>query len=147
MSLPQAEDHTLSTWLQFARVFQKVQRRLDRVLDHAGLTIPQFDVLANLGMSDGITQQELAGRLLVTKGNVCGVLDRMESAGLVQRRADPRDRRANRLHLTERGRAALRDAFPAHLGVIQECLAPLSTREQAALRQLLRRVEAGDCDG
>lgn len=147
LSLPQAQDHSLRTWLQVARIYQTIQRRLERVLDDAGLTLPQFDVLANLGMVQGITQQELAERLLVTKGNVCGVLDRMESAALVERRPDPKDRRANRLYLTKRGSDALREAFPAHLGIVQECMSTLSAAEQRSLTRLLARIEIGNCPG
>src|SRR3954462_13831725 len=105
---PQARQDVLRTWLHLARVYQKIQRRLERILDDAGITLPQFDVLANLGMSEGINQQQLAQRLLVTKGNVCGVIDRMESAGLVERRPSPADRRANHLYLTDKGRVSLK---------------------------------------
>jgi DNA-binding MarR family transcriptional regulator len=141
VSLAQAEDHSLDAFLQLMRVQQKMQRQMDRVLDAAGLTVPQFDVLANLGMVEGITQQELAERLLVTKGNVCGLLDRMEAADLVQRRPDPKDRRANRLYLTRHGRASLQAAFPTHLGVVQECMGVLSPSEQRTLSQLLSRLD------
>ena len=144
--LPQARSDALQTWLKLARVHQKVQRQLDRLLDDCGLTLPQFDVLANLGMSEGITQQELAERLLVTKGNVCGLLDRMESAGWVKRTPSSDDRRANRIHLTPRGRTALQSAFPVHLGLIQRCLAPLSSVDQARLNDLLTKIESHDCD-
>lgn len=147
ISLTQGEDTSLHTWLGLVRVYSRMQRALERVLDEAGLTLPQFDVLANLGMSEGITQQELAERLLVTKGNVCGVLDRMESAGLVQRKPDPQDRRTNRLRLTRQGRSALRKAFPAHLGLIQECFGAISGSEQQRLAQLLARIENGGCFG
>ena len=147
ISLAQAEDNTLQTWLGMARVCQRMQRQLDRVLDSAGLSLPQFDVLANLGMTEGITQQELARKLLVTKGNVCGLLDRMESSGLVERRPDPKDRRANRIYLTRAGRSALQEAFPAHMGLIQECFAGLSTAEQRTLNQLVARLEQSDTCG
>lgn len=147
ISLDQASDPTLQTWLALWRVCQKVQRELDGVLNDAGLTLAQFDVLANLGMSEGITQQELAERLLVTKGNVCGVLDRMESAGLVERRPDPKDRRANRLYLTRPGRSALHDAFPAHLGVIQRCFEALSPAERRTLHNLMTRLGEAECFG
>ena len=145
ISLTQGEDPSLHTWLGLVRVYSRMQRALERVLDDAGLTLSQFDVLANLGMSEGITQQQLAERLLVTKGNVCGLLDRMEAAGLVQRKPDPEDRRTNRLHLTRAGRAALRKAFPAHLGLIQECFGAISGAEQQRLTQLLARIENGGC--
>ncbi|HEY8751900.1 MAG TPA: MarR family transcriptional regulator [Tepidisphaeraceae bacterium] len=143
--LPQARPEALQTWLRLARVYQKIQRRLDRILSNCDITLPQFDVLANLGMSDGITQQELAGRLLVTKGNVCGLLDRMEAAELVERKPSPNDRRANHLHLTAKGRAALQAAFPIHLGLIEQCMAPLTATDQARLNSLLNKIESSDC--
>ena len=143
-ALPQARQDVLQTWFRLARVYQKIQRQLDRILDEAGLTLPQFDVLANLGMSEGITQQQLAERLLVTKGNVCGLLDRMESAGLVERRPSSTDRRANHLHLTEKGRSSLKAAFPVHLGLIQQCIGALSTAEQTKLDELLGKIESAD---
>jgi len=146
-ALPQAKQDVLQTWLRLARVYQKVQRGLDHILDDAGLTLPQFDVLANLGMSEGITQQELAERLLVTKGNVCGLLDRMESADLVERRPSPTDRRANHLFLTDKGRASLKAAFPVHLGMIQECLGRLTGAEQSELDELLGKIESANCLG
>lgn len=144
VSLPQAGGDALSTWLKFVQTFQSVQQRLGRVLDAAGLTLAQFDVLANLGMGEGVTQQELADKLLVTKGNVVGLLDRMEAAGLVERRIDPADRRANRIHLTRAGRRALREAFPAHLAVIRRSLARLSAADLRALSGLLERIEVVD---
>jgi DNA-binding MarR family transcriptional regulator len=121
---------------------ESVQQRLAKVLEAAGLTLAQFDVLANLGMGEGVTQQELAEKLLVTKGNVVGLLDRMELAGLVERRADPADRRANRIHLTRRGREALREAFPAHLAVIRGALGRLSAADRQTLSGLLERIGA-----
>jgi DNA-binding MarR family transcriptional regulator len=141
ISLAQADDRSLQTWVELMRVVQRVQRKMDRVLDHAGLSLPQFDVLANLGMTEGITQQELAERLLVTKGNVCGLLDRMESAGLVERRPDEADRRVNRLHLTRRGKTALHEAFPAHIAVIRDCLDALTVAEKRALAELVAKLE------
>jgi DNA-binding MarR family transcriptional regulator len=145
ISLGQASDPSLQTWLALWRVCQKMQHELEGVLSDSGLTLAQFDVLANLGMSEGITQQELAERLLVTKGNVCGVLDRMESAGLVERRADPTDRRVNRIHLTRQGRTALQSAFPTHLGVIERCFETLSLAEQRTLHQLVTRLGQAEC--
>ena len=91
-------------------------------------------------MSFQITQSELAQRLLVTKGNVCGLIDRLEAAGLVVRRADPADRRANRLFLTPRGAALLAETLPTHLAIIQEILGGLRGSELQALRDQLERL-------
>src|SRR6186997_830166 len=87
-------------WLHLMRVHHQVQKAETAHLAQYNLTLPQFDVLAQLHTEEGITQQTLADRLLVTKGNVCGLMDRMVEQELVERRADPEDRRAYMLHLT-----------------------------------------------
>src|SRR5262245_58260367 len=80
-------------WVQLVRAYQRVARRLEQALDSHGLSLAQFEVVAHLHCAAGITQSELAQRLLVTKGNVCGLIDRLGAAGLVVRRADQADRR------------------------------------------------------
>src|SRR2546430_603222 len=92
----------LLAWLRLARIYQKVERAATGQLRPFGLSFAQFDVVAQVGAREGLTQQELAEALLVTKGNVCQLLAKLEAAGLVARRPDGR---ANRLFLTDRGRA------------------------------------------
>src|SRR3712207_5195057 len=99
--------------MRLARVYGKVQQQSARHLRRFGLTVAQFDVLAQVGAAEGLSQQDLAARLLVTKGNVCGLLDRLERAGLVTRQPDPADRRVNRLRLTPEGARLYADAVPA----------------------------------
>src|SRR5881227_1180792 len=93
----------LLAWMHLLRVYNKMHRHSMDHLDCYNLTTAQFDVLAQLSVAPGISQQELSDRLLVTKGNTCGLLDRLESQGLVARRPDPEDRRSHRLFLTEEG--------------------------------------------
>ena len=71
----------LQAWVRLIRARERIGRRLERLFARHGLTPAQFDVLATLQQGDGITQQELSERLLVTKGNVCGLIDRAEAAG------------------------------------------------------------------
>src|SRR6476469_9629109 len=89
-------------WLRLARVFQKVDQASEQHLRDFGLNTAQFDLLARIGAAEGVTQQEVANSLLVTKSNVCQLLDRLERAGWVERRPAGR---ANRLYLTAAGRA------------------------------------------
>ncbi|HEY8492104.1 MAG TPA: MarR family transcriptional regulator, partial [Dehalococcoidia bacterium] len=89
-------------WLRLARVFQRLERALVQQLRAWDLSLAQFDLLAHVGAAEGLTQQELADRLLVTKGNVCQLLEKLERRGLVVRRPEGR---ANRLFLTPAGRA------------------------------------------
>src|ERR671919_2294595 len=83
----------VSGWLRLMRVYQKVDRISSEHLKHWDLSVAQFDVLAHVGASEGMTQQELADSLLVTKGNVCQLLGKMEQRGLISRRHEGRTKR------------------------------------------------------
>ena len=124
--------------MRLVRVFQKVDRAAAEQLRTSGLSIAQFDLLAQVGSGEGMTQQELAERLLVTKGNVCQLLDRMEQSGLLIRRQDGR---ANRLFLTPAGRALFTAVVPDHERLIAEQFAHLSTDELSRLLGLLRKLD------
>ena len=125
-------------WLRLLRVSQKVERDLARQLKLCGLNNAQFDVLAHVGAAEGITQQELADSLLVTKGNVAQLLDRMESRGLIERRSQGR---TNRLFLTDEGRRTFTEVVPAHEALIDDRLSVLSEEDQKQLFELLRRLD------
>ena len=81
-------------------------------------------------------------RLLVTKGNVCGLIDRVGAAGWVERRPDPDDRRANRLYLTDAGRALVCQVLPGHAADIREAFGRLTEAELRQMHQLLERLDA-----
>jgi DNA-binding MarR family transcriptional regulator len=140
--LESAEELKLRTWVQLARTFYLVQRRIVSTLSAHGLTLPQFDVLATLRFSEGVTQQELAHRLLVTKGNVCGVIDRLEATRRVERRPDPADRRANRLHLTPAGKRKIDSVLPDHDALVLVAMRTVSPADARTLRALLEKVAA-----
>ena len=132
----------VKVWVTFARVYNRMERRLGQALATHGLSLSQFDVLATLLHGEGITQQELAERLLVTKGNVVGLIDRVGAAGWVERRPDPDDRRANRLYLTDAGRRLLSEVFPRHAADIQEAFGRFSEAELRQMHQLLERLDS-----
>ncbi|MDQ6692946.1 MAG: MarR family transcriptional regulator [Chloroflexota bacterium] len=134
---------SIYAWLLLERVYDKMQRHLMTHLGHYDLTTAQYDVLAHLSESPGITQQALAEQLLVTKGNICGLIDRMSSRGLVERRCDPEDRRSNLLYLTPGGQAIAEEAVPAYSNFVREHLASLSAADQAALSSILERLDHG----
>src|SRR3954452_10135504 len=135
------EELALKTWVQFARTFTRMARRLDQALETHGLSVPQVDILATLGFQEGITQQELAQRLLVTKGNICGIIDRIETNGWVERRPDPEDRRANRLFLTEVGRRLLDRAYPDQQRILGRMFESLGEAQTQRLYQLMGQLE------
>jgi DNA-binding MarR family transcriptional regulator len=125
-------------WLRLARVFQKIDTHSERFFRTHGLNTAQFDVLAHIGAASGITQQELADALLVTKGNVSQLLGKMEQDGLIARRQEGR---TNCLSLTERGQALYHIVVPQQEALIADLLAPLSADEQRELLRLLRKLD------
>ena len=120
------------------RVYQKVGRASSEHLKEWGFSVAQFDVLAHVGATEGITQQELADSLLVTKGNVCQLLDRLEGRGWILRRQEGR---ANRLFLTDEGRRLFDELVPVHEAMIAAQFSVLSEEEQAWLYELLRKFD------
>ena len=125
-------------WLRLLRVSQKVERDLAGQLKLWGLNNAQFDVMAHVGAAEGITQQKLADSLLVTKGNVAQLLDRMQRRGLIERRSQGR---TNRLFLTDEGRRTFAEVVPAHEAMIDDRLSALSEEEQRQLFELLRKLD------
>jgi MarR family transcriptional regulator, 2-MHQ and catechol-resistance regulon repressor len=125
-------------WLRLLRVSQKVERDLAGQLKLWGLNNAQFDVLAHVGAAEGISQQELADSLLVTKGNVAQLLGRMEKRGLIERCPQGR---TNRLFLTDEGRRTFAEVVPAHEALIDDRLSVLSEEEQRQLFELLRKLD------
>jgi DNA-binding MarR family transcriptional regulator len=125
-------------WLRLARVFQKVTTRSERFFRSQGLNTAQFDVIAQVGATGGITQQQLADALLVTKGNISQLLNKLEHDGLITRRQEGR---SNCLFLTERGQALYTLVVPRQEALIAELLQPLTPDEQRELLRLLRKLD------
>ena len=135
---PRRRQAGLLAWIRLARVFQQVDRATAELMRRWDLTTAQFDVLTQLGAHEGITQQELADRLLVTKGNVSQLLAKMERRGLVRRHQSGR---SLALFLTAEGRRLQREALPAQEAMIAARFSTLSADDGRALLALLRRLD------
>ena len=127
-------------WMRLARVFKKLDAASARRFRERGLSMAQFDVLAQVGASEGLTQQALADSLLVTKGNVAQVLSKMERRGLILRRQQGR---SNRLFLTVGGRRLFDEVVPAQEEFVAQGFSVLSPGEQRTLLELLRKLDRG----
>ena len=125
-------------WLRVVRLQQRITASVAGQLRGIGLSIPQFDVISTLTEREGITQQELAERLYVTKGNVSGLIDRMVDAGLVERRPIAGDRRSHALHLTERGRGLADQGISLQRSYVEATLGRLSPGDVAELDRVIR---------
>ena len=144
----QNPDRSVRVWFRLIRLEARMQAAVGERLRAIGVSIPQCDILTTLTEKEGVSQQELAKRLYVTKGNISGLIDRLAEAGLVERRSTANDRRQRAIHLTEAGRAMAEKAIQvqrrwiaATLGRMAESdLEALETR-LVALRDIVRELE------
>jgi DNA-binding MarR family transcriptional regulator len=130
----------VALWARLARLYGRNIRLAEGRIRDWDLSVAQFDVLAQVGAHDGITQQELAQRLLVTQGNITQLLDKLERRGVIRR---CRDGRLNRLALTETGRRLRDSAVPGQEQFQAEQFAALTFAERRQLLRLLRKLQHG----
>jgi len=118
---------------------QQITRRAREALAPHGVTPVQYAVLKILWQREGQSGAELGSRLALDSATVTGVLDRLEGAGLLERRSDDDDRRVNRLHLTPNG-SALRKPLDAAMdrlnAQVTRELGERASSTWAVLRQL-----------
>jgi DNA-binding MarR family transcriptional regulator len=130
----------LPTLQALVRCYQAFEAYSATDIRALGLTPPQFDVIATLGNTPGMTSTELGEKTLITKGTLTGVVDRLADRGWVERAAHASDRRCQIVRLTPAGEALFARVFPAHMAHLAACFAGVSaaehTRWQAALRGL-----------
>jgi DNA-binding MarR family transcriptional regulator len=138
------EDHqALRLWLRLLTCSQLIEREVRaRLGQRFDTTLPRFDLMSQLWRYPaGLKMNELSRHLMVTGGNVTGIVDPLEQDGLVERTPEPADRRAYRVRLTRAGRKAFAEMARAHEGWIVELLGGLTRREQADTYRLLARLK------
>lgn len=114
-----------------------------------GLQQGEFDALATLrrsGAPEGLTPTALFEAAMMSSGGMTARIDRLEKAGLVERRPHPTDRRATLVRLTDKGFDLIETIMPRHEETARDILAPLSLDEQKTLNALLARLIGGLCD-
>ncbi len=144
------DDHdALRLWLRLITCTQLIERHVRaRLRERFGTTLPRFDLMSQLWRyPEGLKMNELSQHLMVTGGNITGIVDPLEKEGLVERADDPADRRAFRVRLTRSGRKAFADMARAHEEWVVELLAGLSRREHAELYRLLAKVKQITLEG
>ncbi len=134
----------LRTWLRLLTCVNLIETTV-RARLHAqfATTLPRFDVLAALDAAgQDLTMGALSARLMVTSGNVTGLVNGMEKDGLVRRHPHPADRRSTLIGMTETGRALFARMAPAHAEWIEQTMAGLDRAEAAQLWQALGQLKA-----
>jgi DNA-binding MarR family transcriptional regulator len=128
-------------WLYFMRVYYIATRCMEQELKEKGMTLPRFEVIAQLGVQDDCcTQESLCDKLFVTKGHISGLLDRMAKEGWVSRETDPVNRRRNRIQLTPRGRKIYQAVVPKRESCLNKMFSQLDRHEQEGLNKLLEKL-------
>jgi DNA-binding MarR family transcriptional regulator len=134
---------SVRVWLRLLSCTMAIEKQVQRGLAGTfGTTLPRFDVLAALERRrDGMTMGELSRALLVSNGNVTGLVRGLAADGLVEVEPLPSDRRATRVRLTGKGAAAFETMAAAHHGWIETLLAGLDARDRRALHDSLGRLK------
>jgi DNA-binding MarR family transcriptional regulator len=114
-----------------------MRRAFDERVRTQGITRPQWRVLGLLSRFGGSTQVVLAEMMDVEPITLGRMIDRLQEAGLVERRADPADRRAWRIHLTTKGDACLNGLRPTALALFEDAVNGLSRAQQDELETML----------
>lgn len=143
--LPARTRLALQVHLRLARCRNLMMKEMRRSVERWNLTLPQFDVLAELARApeQGFTFVELSRLLLVTSGNLTGIIDRLEAEGLVRRVAEPTDRRVTRMTLTPRGRKLMEEIVPLHADDVAQMLSILPRDRLEQLNDLLGQLRDG----
>jgi len=113
-----------------------------------GLTPSQFDIIATLGNTPGMTSKMLGEKTLITKGTLTGVVDRLIAKGLVRRTQCEHDGRSQIVQLTKKGETMFASVFPAHVEYFSKLFVDFKAddyaRIQAALRELRQVFETAN---
>ena len=136
----------LRLWLRLLRTQRAIEAELrERLRVDFGVTLPRFDVMAALYRNeDGMIMSELSRFLMVSNGNVTGIIDRLVGDGQVLRSQRAGDRRTSFVRLTPKGRAAFEAMAAVHETWVDDILSGFSAREAAALAAQLGRFRDHD---
>ncbi len=139
----------LRLWLRLLKTARLIEGDLrDRMREARGSTLPRFDVMAALYRSEaGLKMSEISSALMVSNGNVTGIVDRLVDEGLVARGSVDGDRRARRVRLTARGRIVFEDMAEEHEIWVDGLLGGLSAAEIEAAHALLGKIAEGAAAG
>jgi len=125
---------------ELSRTYQAFEVYSSAHVRSLGLTPAQFDIVATLGNTPGMTTRELGEKTLITKGTLTGVVDRLVEKKLVRRIALPSDGRCQIVQLTAQGEKLFARIFPAHLAHMERAFAQLSQKELNGMTESLHRL-------
>jgi DNA-binding MarR family transcriptional regulator len=138
-----ARENALRLWLRLLTCSNLIEGEIRRRLrDRFDVTLPRFDLMAQLEKApEGMTLGDLSRRMMVSNGNITGLVERLAELGLVARTPHPTDRRAAFVSLTAEGRAAFAKMADAHASWIAELLSDFSACETRETMRLLAGIK------
>jgi DNA-binding MarR family transcriptional regulator len=139
-----ADNLELRVWLRLLACSNMMLARLRQALAEFGVTLPTFDILVQIDRPPlGPTMSELSKRLMVSKGSVTDLVERLEKRDLVARRQDRRDGRVQHVYLTAKAVRLLDRVIPVHDAQITQGMAALSRGDLATLHAALGALKDG----
>ena len=120
-----------------AECVQGFERFAGDCVRQSGLTHAQFDIIATLGNTPGMSYKELGSKTLITKGTLTGVIDRLEQKGLVERERSADDKRSYFIRLSAQGERVFLDVFPKMTSQGKQLFADYSDADFTALEATL----------
>ena len=145
------EKRRLRMWIRMLRTTRAVESQLREFLrEEFDTTLPRFDVLAALYRAEGgLKMSDLSKQLLVSNGNVTGIVDRLVADQMVVRVAVENDRRAVRVSLTPQGRALFLRMADGHEDLVNELFSDMAEGDLDVLADIfsrLKQMDGGDDD-
>ena len=141
---PHDHKDELRLWLRLFTCKEMIESEVRRRLrDTFEVTLPRFDLMAQLDRTPaGMTLSALSKRMMVSNGNLTGLVDRLVESGHLERRVSKTDRRSQVISLTRLGRAEFRQMASVHEGWVADFFADLTKKEREGLMALLARTKA-----
>ncbi|NJL05572.1 MAG: winged helix-turn-helix transcriptional regulator [Chloroflexaceae bacterium] len=132
----QSQEHGLEAYMLIRQINAMLDTFNRYDLRGEDLTVPQFAIL-NHATPEGVPLSEISARMLCDNSNLTGIVDRLVSKGLVERRPDPQDRRVSLICLTPVGSEKLRHVGPRHHENVNRRMHALPSENVKQLRDLL----------
>jgi MarR family transcriptional regulator, 2-MHQ and catechol-resistance regulon repressor len=127
-------------WLVLMKSHRALSRHAQRSVDSAEMGLSEFAALELLLHKGPQPVNAIGRRIDLTSGSITSAVDRLEKRGLVERGADPDDRRARVVRLTAKGKALITKVFAGHKAAMDRAAAGLSAAERTTLIQLLKKL-------
>lgn len=124
-----------------ADCLQSYERLSGQYVRQSGLTHAQFDIIATLGNTPGMSYKELGDKTLITKGTLTGVIERLEQKGLVERQRNACDKRSFFVKLTREGEQVFCDVFPEVISQSGKVFAHYTEDDFTALEKTLSELK------